>query len=93
MQLKYALLGTLLLTAGPALAQECLTQSPPSFSGSMSPVSPCNSLPSGAATAEIPTFGGELAVTRFGQVAIPGSARLGSASADHAAAGTRPARC
>ena len=78
MSLKYALLGTLLLTAGPALAQECSAQSPPSFSGNMSPVSPCNSLPSGAATAEVPTFGGELAVTRFGQAAVRGAPALGA---------------
>jgi hypothetical protein len=76
MSVKYALLGTLLLAASPALAQECSTQSPPSFSGNMGAVSSCNSLPSGAATAEIPTFGGNLAVTRVGPA---GPARLAPA--------------
>ena len=66
MSIKYALLGTLLLAAGPALAQECSSQSPPNFNNA---VSSCDSLPSGAATAEIPTFGGDLGVTRIGALA------------------------
>ena len=79
MSIKYALLGTLLLAASPALAQECSSQFPPSFNGNMSPVSSCNSLPSGAATAEIPTFGGNLGVTRIGPaVAAPEASAFGA---------------
>jgi hypothetical protein len=64
--IKYALIGTLLLAAAPAFAQECSSQFPPSFNDSMGPVQSCNSLPAGGATAEIPTFGGRLGVTRTG---------------------------
>jgi hypothetical protein len=66
MSIKYALIGTLLLAATPAFAQECSAQSPPSFSDNMGGVNSCNSLPAGAATAEVPTFGGDLATTRIG---------------------------
>ncbi len=60
------LLATLLLSAPPALADSCSTQTPPSPASNMAPGSPCNSLPPGEATARYPTFGGSISVTRFG---------------------------
>jgi hypothetical protein len=44
----------------------------------MSAVSSCNSLPSGAATAEIPTFGGDLGVTRIGPAVAPVASAFGA---------------
>jgi hypothetical protein len=67
--IKYALIGTLLLAAAPAFAQRCSSQFPPSFNNRMGPFQSCNSLPAGGATAEIPTFGGQLGVTRTGPAA------------------------
>ena len=63
MQIRTAALGVFLVLAVPAFGQECATQYPPSFNGNMAPIGSCNSLPSGAATARIPTFGGDLGTT------------------------------
>ena len=66
MQIRAAALGVSLVLAVPAFGQECATQYPPSFNGNMAPIGPCNSLPSGAATARVPTFGGDLVTTPLG---------------------------
>lgn len=57
-------LGAVLLLAGPALAQECTSQTPPN--PNMAPSQPCNSLLSGGSTARYRTFGGNLATTQVG---------------------------
>lgn len=59
-------LSGVMLLAGPALARDCNSRTPPDPGGSMSGPEPCNSLPSGAATARFQTFGGELGTTRVG---------------------------
>lgn len=63
----FTALSTMLVLATPALADTCTTQTPPSPASSMGPSSPCNSLPPGEATAQFPTFGESLTVTRFGR--------------------------
>ena len=65
------LAAVLMLSATPALAANCNSQTPPSPSGNMSPSSSCNSLPAGSATARFPTFGGDLNSTRVGPSAAP----------------------
>ena len=59
-------LSGVMLLAGPALAQDCSAQFPPDPGASKAEPEPCNSLPSGAATARFKTFGGELGTTRPG---------------------------
>ena len=69
MKIFTALSTMLLLSTAPALADTCTTQTPPSPASNMGPSSPCNSVPPGEATAQFPTFGGALTVTRFGRAA------------------------
>lgn len=58
------ILGGLMLLAGPALAQDCNSQTPPDPNASMAASGSCNSLPPGAATARYRTFGGALGTVR-----------------------------
>ena len=60
------LIAALLLSAAPAFADTCTTQTPPAPQSNMGPASPCGSLPPGEATARFPTFGGALSVTQVG---------------------------
>lgn len=59
-------LSSVMLLTAPALARDCSSQVPPAPGSSMAELEPCNSLPSGAATARFKTFGGELGTTRVG---------------------------
>ena len=61
-----SILSGVMLLAGPALARDCSSQTPPDPGSSMAGPEPCNSLPPHAATARFRTFGGELGTTRVG---------------------------